>query len=107
MNGMTKKEFTSLTNRYNISVDKALENDNIYDTLADMRVSRISRAAGVKRIEDIIVNNFKSVILVSQTKGGFYKVTMDKGGFKLYHNSREIYSSKSLDSIESQLRRIS
>lgn len=106
MNGMTKKEFTSLTNRYRISVDKALENDKIYDTLADMRVSRIARDAGVKLIEDVIINDFTSVIMSLTKEKGIYKIVMAAGEFTLYYNERELYKSASLDNVESYLRRI-
>jgi len=106
MNGMTKKEFTSLTKRYGISVDNALQNDKIYDTLADMRVSRIARDVGVKRIEDVIINDFTSVITSLNKGKGTYKIVMLGAEFILYYNSGEIYRSSSLDEVENYLRRI-
>ena len=106
MSGMTKKEFTSLTNRYRISVDDALENDRIYDTLADMRVSRIARETGVKLIEDVIINDFTSVIMSLTKEDGIYKIVMAAGEFTLYYNERELYKSTSLYKVESYLRRI-
>lgn len=105
-NGMTKKEFTALTKRYRVSVNKALENDKIYDTLADMRVSRIARDAGVKRIEDVIINDFTSVIMSLNKEDGIYKIVMTAGEFTLYYNEREIYKSASLDKVENYLRKI-
>lgn len=105
-NGMTKKEFTALTKRYRVSVNKALENDKIYDTLADMRVSRIARDAGVKRIEDVIINDFTSVIMSLNKEDGIYKIVMAAGEFTLYYNEREIYKSASLDKVENYLRKI-
>jgi len=105
-NGMTKKEFTSLTKKYRISVDDALESDKIYDTLADMRVSRMARDVGVKRIEDVIINDFTSVIMSLVKKKGVYKIVMSAGEFTLYYNEGEMYKSASLDKVKSYLNRI-
>ena len=67
-------------------------------------MSRIARDAGVKRIEDVIINDFKSVIMSLKKENGIYKIVMSAGEFTLYYNERELYKSTSLDKVENYLR---